>query len=182
MRLRQPHYIYGVDMDEQTERLLLLKRELTAILSNAYDDYHGEGAPIAEIAIEEFGQHFNPGIDRKSNMTSMMKSSCARAVCIVIADNWAANVVAINKGRAPKTEADMLARHYGVSGSAHERDSLHLGLLAGYDKCTDDGYRVSIDPGYEGTGYTVWQRGHPVRGGTIYSSKVALQRDKRKHR
>lgn len=106
---------------DETLQYRWVKDVVTDFLSNYFDD------DIDAICVEDFVKGYHTG-------QSQRKCDGARAIIIAWAWDYAAGVVSISKGTAPKEEAEMLAKHAGLECDEHAADAYHLGLLAGFDR------------------------------------------------
>jgi len=84
---------------------------------------------IETIVIESW-ERFIP----KFKVATMMKSAEGRGVLIAVSMCYCQDIRFISKGKTKKGEAQMVAEHAGITGSAHAKDAYHLGMLAGFFK------------------------------------------------
>lgn len=84
---------------------------------------------ILAVAVENFGTFRATG--------KLMKCATVRGICIGMAYAWTKEVIDISKGTSSKIEADLHTMAAGFSineTTEHERDALHLGICAGFDR------------------------------------------------
>jgi hypothetical protein len=115
-----------------SERLIEMERRLDTVFCKIYDSYHGADDPIEVVAVETFENH-----NSQFGAGRMLLCAQARAVAVLVANKYSKTIVDITKGSAPKTDADMFARVYGVPldrKHEHERDAVHLSIISGFDK------------------------------------------------
>lgn len=84
-------------------------------------------APIYAVCVEQYGNH-----SPSSRMQAMMGNSEAKGVIYTVALAFTSYVSLVSKGKAKKQEAQILANAFGLKGSEHARDALHLGMLMGW--------------------------------------------------
>lgn len=85
------------------------------------------GIAPAEVTIEQWEGH-SPIV----RFQTMVACAEARGIIMAISCEFANTVKYLSKGKAKKSQADLLARSLGITGSEHARDAVHLGALAGY--------------------------------------------------
>jgi len=85
------------------------------------------GSTIEKVVIEDFQAH------TKHPTKSLLKLAAAQGVIFAMASWNAQSVFFLNKGKAKKEEAQLLAKHAGLKCDEHGADAYHLGILAGFD-------------------------------------------------
>lgn len=113
----------GENQSEKLSALSSMLRETYNRLRHELGDYP------AEITIEEWHKHYD-----RVKFNSMVKCAEARGVIMAVSYEYCDHLKYLSKGKAPKEEAEMLAKRLGITGSEHAKDALHLGILAGYLK------------------------------------------------
>lgn len=115
----------GTDIDRATD--------LIDKLTNLFSDH----VPTFKVAVEAFSRFHDDGVAPGRKALDMMKCSVIRGICVGVAYQWADYVIDVSKGKAPKSDAVLLARSMGFAEkktSKHSRDALHLGICAGFDR------------------------------------------------
>jgi Holliday junction resolvasome RuvABC endonuclease subunit len=88
--------------------------------------------PFRRVAIESF-QHHNS----RYGAGKLLLCSQFRAAVVIAVARFGIDVIDVNKGKASKNEADLVAQRYRISmakSKQHERDALHLAILCGFDR------------------------------------------------
>ena len=100
--------------------------QLESYLQNAELRYQEK---LALFVIEAFQVGYN------KNTAQTRKCENLKGYVIYGLENWfdpPQPVLEISKGSAKKTEAAWLAKQFGLTGTEHAKDALHLGCLAGW--------------------------------------------------
>jgi len=116
----------------ETQRIITLGERLDEVFLDLYESAPSDFTPIFMVRIETFGNHNSRFGANRMNLCSQ-----SRAILAWIASRYAVDVDGISKGKAPKSDADWLAKKYGIGmeeSKEHERDALHLGILCNFDK------------------------------------------------
>lgn len=119
----------GVKGKRYDERLKPLAR---AVIDAIYDELIATPHDKLEaIAMESFvsyqPRYKNDSLRKLYYFSGYLRASLEECYPLV-------PIIQVSKGKAPKTEAQWLARSLGLVGNSHETDALHLGLLAGFDR------------------------------------------------
>lgn len=116
----------------ETQRIILLGEIIERAFIELYESAPTDFTPIHNVRIEAFVNY-----NFRSKTGDMNLCSQARGIVSWIASRYAVDVDEISKGRAPKSDADWLAKKYGIpmnEAKEHERDAVHLGVLCGFDR------------------------------------------------
>lgn len=126
--------VYGPRKTTKTKRGNPVTRSDTQRIVTLFDKVStifADLAPIQAAAVESF-ENFD-----RFRANDMRMCAAARAVIILALSNHTVHIHELSKKKRPKSEADLIAKKYGVSlapAQEHERDALHIGYLAGFAK------------------------------------------------
>jgi hypothetical protein len=124
------HFVKVATISPKGPDHLAKLKDLQVKLNKFYLGLLAEGGPgsFIEIIVIEEWEKFIP----RCKVSSMLKSAEGRGLLIGVSCSYCDDIRFIGKGKVGKGEAQMLAQHAGINGSAHARDAAHLGLLAGF--------------------------------------------------